>query len=139
MSRGAAQHLHQIHQQKQNAAQKQQHQQCVESNRLTVLNLGFRQFFNSPNLGFQQLGFQQLDFFGREFRILEPKIIFFEKKPRRCVLLKVWLVGWLVGLMGYFSAWLSCQKNNIIPWLNHEDPGRFFFLYRKDFFSDSKV
>jgi len=48
-----------------------------------------------------------LGFFCREFRILEPKIFFSEKNPIRCVLRKVGGGGWLVGLVGYFSACMS--------------------------------
>jgi len=53
-------------------------------------------------LVFQQLGFQQLESLCREFRILEPKIFFFEKKPQTLRVTKVgvgWLVVWACGLL----------------------------------------
>jgi len=55
----------------------------------------------------EKLGFQQFEFFGREFRILEPRSNKFRGKKPICCVLRVGGVGWLVGLMGYFSACMS--------------------------------
>jgi len=55
--------------------------------------------WHQSKLGVSTVGLEQLDFFCREFRILEPEIIFFGKNPIRCGLQKVGVVCWLVGLM----------------------------------------